>query len=177
MAGEPPTLDLAGLRVGSGQVRKLEAPVGIEPLRFGGERYAVRPAQIPAALEVGRLVGPGYELKLRFHAELVGPCVRCLNEAQLQLEVAAREVHSPGEGEELDSPYVTGGLLDLGAWARDALVLSLPVQILCRADCKGLCPVCAVDLNVAEPGHSHGREPDARLAPLGELLRRLQASA
>ena len=37
---------------------------------------------------------------------------------------------------------MAGEVLDLGAWARDALALALPDQVLCRPDCAGLCAVC-----------------------------------
>ncbi len=60
-------------------------------------------------------------------------------------------------------------MLDLRAWARDALALALPAQLLCREDCAGLCPVCGIDLNAAGPDHAHERTPDARWAKLGEL--------
>ena len=61
-------------------------------------------------------------------------------------------------------------MLDLHAWARDALALALPVQLVCRADCAGLCPVCGADLNAAGPEHAHERAPDPRWAKLGELI-------
>ena len=83
--------------------------------------------------------------------------------------VDAREVSQPGAGEELDSPYVDGGTLDLGAWARDALALSLPRAILCRPDCAGLCVVCGADLNAAGPDHHHEAAPDPRWAKLSEI--------
>ena len=60
-------------------------------------------------------------------------------------------------------------VLDLHAWARDALVLALPAQLLCEEDCLGLCPVCGADLNAAGPEHAHEREPDPRWAKLSEL--------
>jgi uncharacterized protein len=83
--------------------------------------------------------------------------------------VDAREVSQPGEGDELESPYVTDGLLDLRGWARDALALTLPTQLLCRADCAGLCPTCGADLNEAGPEHAHESGPDPRWAKLSEL--------
>ena len=83
--------------------------------------------------------------------------------------VDAREVDQPGGGEELSSPYVEGEVLDLRGWARDALALALPNQLLCRPDCAGLCPVCGEDLNVAGPEHQHEPEPDPRWAKLREL--------
>jgi uncharacterized protein len=115
------------------------------------------------------MTGDGYALRLRFAARLRGPCMRCLNEALPRVEVEAREVDRPGGGEELDSPYIRDETLDLAAWARDAFVLALPVKVLCREDCAGLCPVCAADLNVEGPDHHHEQAPDPRWAKLREL--------
>jgi uncharacterized protein len=161
--------DLAGLRLAPGEGRRLELVVGIEPLQMGGERYTVEPAQIPLSLEVSRMAGLGYALRLRFTASLRGPCMRCLKEACPSTEVDAREVDRPGGGEELSSPYITDEMLDLAAWARDAFVLATPVQVVCREDCAGLCPECAADLNEAGPEHSHESAPDPRWAKLREL--------
>jgi uncharacterized protein len=162
-------LDLASLRLASGEGRRLDLPVRIEPLRLGGERYGAEPDQVFVRLDVSRMSGGGYALRLRFAATLAGPCMRCLKDARGEVEVDAREVNAPGGGEELSSPYVTDETLDLSAWARDAFALALPTQVLCRGDCAGLCPVCAADLNEAGPEHSHEREPDPRWAKLREL--------
>jgi uncharacterized protein len=95
--------------------------------------------------------------------------MRCLQPAAPRFEVDAREVDRPGEGEELDSPYVSADqVLDVRAWARDALALELPAQIVCREDCAGLCAQCGADLN-ADPDHAHEPEPDPRWAKLREL--------
>ena len=85
------------------------------------------------------------------------------------IEVDAREVDAPGGGDELSSPYVQGGDVDLHAWARDALALALPSQIVCRDECAGLCPICGTNLNDAGPGHGHEDAPDPRWAKLNEL--------
>jgi uncharacterized protein len=95
--------------------------------------------------------------------------MRCLEEAHKVIAVDAREIDQPGGGEELDSPYLEEERLDLTAWTRDALALALPSQIVCRADCLGLCPVCGENLNRAGPEHRHEREPDPRWAALREL--------
>jgi uncharacterized protein len=78
-------------------------------------------------------------------------------------------VSQPGEGDELESPYVEHEVLDLQAWARDALALSLPATVRCREDCAGLCAVCGANLNLADPEHGHQRAPDPRWAKLSEL--------
>jgi uncharacterized protein len=45
----------------------------------------------------------------------------------------------------------------------------LPLQIVCRDDCKGLCPVCGENLNEAPLEHGHAAPPDPRWAALREL--------
>ena len=54
-----------------------------------------------------------------------------------------------------EQPYVHGYQLDLESWARDAIAESLPAQILCRDDCRGLCAVCGADLNEVGDEHAH----------------------
>jgi DUF177 domain-containing protein len=162
-------LDLAGLRLGAAEGRRLDLEVEIEPLALGSERYRAQPARVPARVDVSRMVGGGYALRVRFAAALAGPCMRCLKDAAPLVRVDAREVDRPGEGEQLESPYVRDELLDLAAWARDAFALGTPVKVLCREDCAGLCAVCAVDLNEAGLDHAHERAPDPRWAKLREL--------
>lgn len=163
------SFDLGGLRLTSGEGRRLDLHVAIEPFSLGGETYVVDGSPVPVRLDISRTTGSGYALRLRLQATLVGPCMRCLEPAAPTFTVDAREVSQPGEGEELESPYVVDGVLDLSAWARDALALALPASILCRPDCAGLCPVCGANLNDAGPEHSHESAPDPRWAKLSEI--------
>ncbi len=168
MAARTDVFDLSRLRLSPGEGRRLDLAVRVEDFRFGGERYGVEPGEVPVRLDVSRMTGSGYSLRLRFEAALTGPCMRCLGAAQPPFAVDSREVDQPGGGDELDSPYVDGEEeLDLAGWARDALALALPAQIVCRTDCAGLCPQCGRNLN-DEP-HEHEREPDPRWSKLREL--------
>jgi uncharacterized protein len=161
--------DLAGLRLSAGEGRRLELVAPIEPLLLGSEQYAAAPRRVPMELSISRMTGGGYALRVRFSARVLGPCMRCLKQADPLVEVQAREVDRPGGGEELDSPYVRDETLDLGGWARDAFALAMPAKVLCREDCAGLCPICAADLNEAGPEHRHESMPDPRWAKLREL--------
>jgi DUF177 domain-containing protein len=168
MAPITDTFDVGALLLSSGEGRRLELDVPIESFQFGGQRYAVPGDRVTATRDVSHTT-TGYSLRLRFQTKLEGPCMRCLEPAGHAIEVDAREVDQPGGGEELSSPYLEEDELDLAAWARDALALALPAQIVCRGDCLGLCAVCGENLNSAGPGHVHEREPDPRWAALREL--------
>jgi uncharacterized protein len=160
--------DIGRLGLSSGEGRRLDLHVPVDDFDFGGQRYSVPGHDVSAALDVSHTT-TGYSLRLRFETALQGPCMRCLEEAGRTIEVDAREVDQPGGGEELSSPYLEEAHLDLAAWARDALALALPAQIVCREDCLGLCAICGENLNEAGPEHRHEREPDPRWAALREL--------
>jgi uncharacterized protein len=168
MAPRTEILDVGRLLLSSGEGRRLELDVPVDAFEFGGQRYRVPGGEVHATLDVSHTTN-GYSLRLRFTAGLEGPCMRCLDTADHELSVDAREVDQPGGGEDLDSPYLDEGQLDVAAWARDALALALPAQIVCRADCKGLCAVCGENLNQAGPEHFHEPEPDPRWEALREL--------
>ena len=167
------TFNLRTLKLRSGEQFVGEQEVGLAPLALGGQRYLPVPERVPAELSVTR-ASTGTDFQLSFETRLHGPCYRCLADAVLELPISAREYQatSPGESEELRTPYLENDLLDLSAWARDAVVLALPEQILCRPDCAGLCPVCGKDLNT-EPHEHKLEEPDSRWATLAELRDRL----
>ena len=164
------TIDLARLALGAGQGRRLDLTVDPGELEVGGTDYGAGSDPANARLDVSRTAS-GYALRLRFAADLAGPCMRCLEDARLRVGVDAREVDQPAsQDEELLSPYVDEEVLALDRWAHDALALALPTQILCRPECAGLCPVCGESLNDAAPGaHDHPAEPDPRWAKLREL--------
>jgi uncharacterized protein len=168
MAQRTDIFNLAALGLSPGEGRRLDLNVGLDTFDFGGETYGVD-ALVAARLEVSKMTGGGYALRLAFTADLSGPCQRCLEAASPHIEVEAREVDAPGGGDELASPYVQGGDVDLHAWARDALALALPSQIVCRDECAGLCPICGANLNDAGPEHGHEDAPDPRWAKLNEL--------
>jgi DUF177 domain-containing protein len=167
MAQRTDSFDVGRLGLSSGEGRRIDLNVAVDAFDFGGQRYEVEAGEVEARLDVSHTVS-GFAFRLRFEAALEGPCVRCLETADQGLAVDAREIDQPGGGEELSSPYFDEGHLDMRAWARDALALALPVQIVCSEDCAGLCSVCGENLN-RSPDHDHEREPDPRWAALREL--------
>jgi uncharacterized protein len=164
--------NLRNLRLRSGEEFVDVKDVELEPLALGGQRYLPVPATVPAELRITR-AATGTVLELAFDARLHGPCYRCLNDAVLDIPIRGREYEATNpQADELRTPYVEDGKLDLSAWARDAVVLALPDQILCRDDCAGLCPTCGKDLN-AEPHEHEDEATDGRWAVLAELKDRL----
>ena len=163
------TFDLRRLRLRSGEEHREAVEIELEPLVYGGQRYLPVPQTIEAELTVTR-ASSGTVFSLRFESRFFGPCYRCLNEAELCQRISGSEYQDidPRADEELRTPYIEGGRLELSAWARDAIALALPETILCRPECAGLCPECGRDLNREPHTHQH-EEIDSRWSALEQL--------
>lgn len=74
--------------------------------------------------------------------------------------------------EKADDPILAiaeTGTLDLHPYLREMMLLDIPIQPVCRPDCRGLCPVCGNNLNEETCDHPE-REIDPRMEPLKALL-------
>ena len=83
-------------------------------------------------------------------AQVVSRCARCLTEFSSDLAVEVCELFAaPGHLEEQEEEVyrVAGDEVDLEPMLRDELALALPLNPLCREDCKGMCARCGRDLN------------------------------
>lgn len=163
------TYPLRRLKLRSGEEHREQIRVELEPFELGGERYLPVPAETRAVFETQRATS-GDVFRLAFTARLHGPCMRCLRDAVVDVEVDTREYQAAADDapDDLKTEYVADGELQLSQWARDAIATALPDQILCRRTCAGLCPTCGKDLN-DEP-HTHEETvADPRWAALEAL--------
>jgi uncharacterized protein len=167
------SFSLRSIRLRPGEERRDRREIELSPLMLGGQRYLPVPEKVDADLVISRAAS-GTVFELRFPVRLHGPCYRCLADAVLDVSISAREYQatSPGESDELTTPYVDEDKLDLSAWARDVVALALPDKILCREDCAGLCAICGRDL-ASEPHEHEDAEADPRWDKLAELRDRL----
>lgn len=170
------TFDVRRLRLRAGDQARERVEIDLEPLHLAGQEYVPHPNPVAAELVVTR-ASSGTVLELAFDLLLHGPCFRCLEDAQLALQLRLREYSATKpESEDERTEYLVDEQLDLSSWARDAIALALPEQILHDPDCAGLCPVCGKNLNV-EP-HEHVEETvDPRWAALSEFRGELRTES
>jgi uncharacterized protein len=148
--------DLRSLKFREASEAWRSLPVEVDPFVFGGLTYAVPEGAVDLQLTVAR-VGDNLTLTAEFEADVTGPCQRCLADAAVHVEARGVDYVRHGESEGADEEedgYVFSFILDVERWARDLTADALPAKILCREDCRGLCPVCGADLN-ADPAHAH----------------------
>lgn len=160
------------------------------PRRPGAMRVVHRPAAAPESLGlelIGVPAGATLDLDLRLESvsegvlvsgtvtgPIEGECGRCLRPigytAMFEIQELYAYEHSTTDEttDEDEVGRLRGDLIDLEPALRDAVVLALPTNPLCREDCPGLCPECGIHLDELPAGHSHQRV-DARWAALSQL--------
>jgi uncharacterized protein len=95
-------------------------------------------------------------------------CRRCLKVVSVPVTAQVGALYTEAADEDPSSyPLPSGGELDLGEMVREELLLAVPAYVVCRDDCRGLCPNCGTDLN--EEDCSCEPEPDPRWAVLQTL--------
>jgi uncharacterized protein len=105
-------------------------------------------------------------------------CSRCLEMAHLPVHVRFNYTFVPVQeeqaedvelsAEDLDYVYYQDDLIDLDPLIFEQVMLQIPMKVLCREDCRGLCPHCGINLNLASCGCREGHVDD-RLAVLKKL--------
>jgi len=160
------------------------------PRRPGAMRAVSKVVPAPADLGVEMIGVPeGSDLSLDLRLEsvsegvlvsgtvrgsVVGECGRCLREITDSISVDIQELfayeHSTTDEttDEDEVGRMQGDLIDLEPVVRDAVVLVLPTNPLCRPDCPGLCPDCGVHFDELPADHSH-ELADPRWAALRNL--------
>ena len=84
------TFDLRTLRIRSGDQAREHVEIELDSLVLGGQTYEPQPNPEPAELAVTR-ASSGTVLELALHISLAGPCFRCLQDAELALQLRLRE--------------------------------------------------------------------------------------
>lgn len=98
-------------------------------------------------------------------------CDRCLetfSEAQI-FPFSEDYQQSEATKDEGETVSFSGDFIDITELVRETILLSQPLQHICKSDCRGLCLKCGANLNEAECGCDR-QIIDPRLAALQKLL-------
>ena len=101
----------------------------------------------------------GLLLQAELEADIDGQCSRCLEAMLVHIATNFEELYvfEPRMIEELDEETVPkDGYIDLGVPFRDYILLELPINSICKPDCKGICLECGQNLNTGICEHNHG---------------------
>jgi uncharacterized protein len=88
-------------------------------------------------------------LELNYRSEFIFECSRCLEgvKRDIQGRIFKEILHEDEIEEEIDAVGHSNYLINLYDVVMEDLILSIPIQVLCDSECKGLCPNCGINLN------------------------------
>jgi uncharacterized protein len=170
---KPLVVDTTKLPRQPGATRALKRVIPA-PENLGLELISVPPGSDVELDLVLTSVSEGVYVSGNVRASLQGECGRCLNEISRSFEVPIAELFAYADStteettDEDEVGRMQGDLFDLEPAVRDAVVLTLPTNPLCREDCPGLCPECGVHFDDLPADHSH-EDVDPRWAALRNL--------
>jgi uncharacterized protein len=169
-----PVTDLVGSPGATRAVARAVPPADLGEDPWGPAEGAIR-GEVDLDLHLDAVVD-GILVRGTVGVDLELPCSRCLEPQPVHRDVTVAELFvDPAKRDEDDEEDPGYELIDdataivLDTMVRDALLVDLPVRVLCDETCQGLCPTCGVDRNRTACGHGDGDDPDPRWAKLAEL--------
>jgi uncharacterized protein len=170
------------LSVNELELRKARFSVGVPPgkIDFGEQNLRqVTPLEAEGTAELlGNTLG---EIRVRGHlkVEMEGECDRCLEQSRFPLDSDFDLYYRPAKFDdagaevaitpaETEVAFYEGGGIELNDILREYVLLSLPMQKVCRETCLGICPVCGQNRNLRQCG-CHQERVDDRWAALKNL--------
>jgi uncharacterized protein len=167
-------LDVKDLAVRKLRIRRNYAPGSID--YHTAEIKQTEPLQVTATAELldGQIRITG---ELETKIELV--CARCLEPVVEDVNRAFDLFYRPVakdlkpkedrlKDDDTEIGFFEGEGLFLADVLKEQVLLALPLKVICRSDCRGLCPSCGANLN-HEECRCETHTTDARLAPLARL--------
>jgi len=130
-----------------------------KPMQFQISKTGSKKAEILADIELALMI----------------PCDRCLEDVKTQIKIhTLREVDLSETEEEKedaleDAGYIDGTMFDAEKFAYSEILMNIPMKILCREDCKGICNRCGANLNYKDCGCDTA-EPDPQMAKALEVF-------
>ncbi len=163
-------LDVSQLIQNDGAVKKLDFNLMLDSISFNGQDISFE-TPIDLLGEIKNISGILY-LDLDANTSFTTQCARCLDSVKVQHSFHISEAFSKTEREdtEYEVTVLTSGNIDLSEVTENAFVGSIPINYLCKEDCKGLCKTCGVNLN-HESCSCADDNIDPRLAVLKQFIK------
>ena len=166
-------VNLTDMLTNEDRVVSMQAETEITEVSVGGEKYPVL-ASSPVSF-VFTNIGKG-RARIEGKADFVfsAGCDRCLKPVEESREICfTREVWAPDMAAEPsvyeEQPFMEGFQLNVEDLLISEIVTSWPMKILCKPDCKGICPTCGRDLNEGTCDCDHF-VPDPRMAAIKDIF-------
>ena len=153
--------------------RKYEIPVEFDSLKMLQDTYPITEKK-PVDLTLTHLGGKKIKMNAEIQMTLEIPCARCLEPVSVPFMISVDEQFELPEtpdavAEDSEEPYIDGYQLDVDALVRNELFVHIPLRVLCKEDCKGICKRCGTNLNLGTCD-CDATELDPRMAAILDIF-------
>lgn len=161
-------LQLQALFMGEKERLPINCTLDLSGVEWNGEHPFQSPVQVTGAVEQSADV---VTLRADVHYRYDGTCDRCTGDVHRDCVMKMEHILVVSLNHEDNDSFVLieNYQLPLDELVEEDIILDQPSKILCREDCRGLCPQCGKDLNQGLCGCRH-ETVDPRLAVLKQLL-------
>lgn len=166
-------LNLTEALTNEDKVVSVQTEVEITEISVGGVIYPVCAAS-PVAFVFANTGKGKARIEAKAAFTFAAGCDRCLQPVQQEVALDfTREVWAPDMAVEPsvyeEQPFMDGFQLNVEDLLNSEIVTSWPMKILCKPDCKGICPTCGRDLNTGTCD-CDSFVPDPRMAAIKDIF-------
>lgn len=146
-------INMSELFTADGIVKTYEVPLAMSEITWKRKKYPIvskQPVKLRLTHEGDRKVAVTAKASLVLEA----PCDRCLETVRVPMDLKIeREVDANASSQERiaqldEQSYIDGYSLDVDCLVRDEMMTDMPDKVLCKEDCRGVCPRCGCNLNI-----------------------------
>lgn len=171
------TIDISDILINTGRTKQytVNYEASIYSYRMGD--YDVISSE-PFVIEVSSPVKNKLHIQGRGEVVLAIPCSRCLKEVNtiINLDIDEDVIIDSEEEDDEEQCFVTSHFLDVDKMLYLEIMLNIPVKILCKDDCKGICTVCGSNLNDGECGCDRF-VPDPRMSAINDIFEKFNKNS
>lgn len=168
-------IDLSEILSNEGMIRDIDVTSDLKEFTFNGNVYEVDAVKdfVLHARNTGKKKA---EISGECKVTLKLQCDRCLDEVKMDFNVQIDEVIDMAifETDKMDEinelNYLEDCVVNMDTLLEKELMSLIPVQVLCKEDCKGLCKVCGINLNY-KTCDCDDFVPDPRLSVFANILK------
>ena len=167
-------IDLSEILSIEGKTQVVEAPVSMDSFqsKLGSFSVIEKKPICVTLVNTGKKV---VKIEAKGVITLAIPCDKCLKDVPTEFEIdLEEEIDMKASGEDrikdLDEiNYVTGCSLDVEQLVHNEILIHWPLRVLCKENCRGICPVCGMNLNEGSCDCDQS-VPDPRMAVISDIF-------
>lgn len=166
-------IDISKIILTKNKEEKLNCSVDSEYIDYKHSLFTIKNNK-PFELIVVNVDAKHLNISCNTSLDVVIPCDRCLEDVDCSFDISIDKSFKINDGiiteEDDDFSFINEGELDVDRLLFDEILVDWPSKVLCKNDCKGICPKCGANLNTS-PCDCERNVIDPRMAKFQDVFK------